>query len=255
MSKSMLKFDRDRFRSKSRSAVRVKRDPSGQMDRSISSMHIKRVDLGEDGKFSGYLSVFNNIDFYGEVIAPGAWTESIAAWKASGQPMPLLWQHDSWEPIGVWTDLKEDKYGLRADGQILIKAGALEQRAWAHIQAGSMAGLSVGFYLEEWQEDSEGGFTITKADLREGSVVTFPANREALIDETKQATLAVRRKLAHQEPLTVREMEFMLREQVGLSRRAAATVIEGGYKDWHRRETGIEDDTDRGWNEPVRISL
>lgn len=215
--------------------------------RSVSSMSIKRADIWENGKFGGYLSVFGNVDWYGEVVEPGAWAESIADWQRSGEQVPLLWQHNPYEPIGVWTKFREDSHGLYGEAQILVDAGPLEARAWAHIKAGSLAGLSPGYYLQEWLQDDDGGFKIIKADLREGSVVTFPANREAQIDDVKKITLDARRRLAKGETLTKRQTETLLREHAGLSRSAAAAILDGGYDNWMRREAPGSEDLDPDW--------
>lgn len=227
--------------------------PSQALDRSLSPARIKRAELGDNGRFSGYLSVFNNTDFYGEVVRPGAFTETIATWKAEGSVLPLLWQHSSFEPIGVWTDLKEDDYGLWAAGQILVDAGSLEQRAWAHVKAGSLSGLSIGYYVNKWSMDEEEGILyLDEIDLREGSLVTFPANREAQIDTVKKTALEMRRRVAHGEPLTVRQMEFALREHCGLSKQEARGVIDTGYKSWLDQATDLGVDSLDGWNEPPR---
>lgn len=242
----------NRFRLKSRPAMlATAREPT--MHQSVSPLAIKAVDIGEKGKFAGYLSVFGNTDWYGEIVEPGAWKDSIAAWKASGEKMPLLWQHMSYEPIGVWTGLEEDRKGLYAEGQILVDAGPLEARAWAHIRAGSLAGLSPGYYLEEWQENDEGEFRILKADLREGSVVTFPANRAAQIDDVKATALDARRRLARGQNLTTRQMEMILREQVGLPRAAAAAVLKGGYENWLRREADETEEIPPDWAVPPAL--
>lgn len=223
------------------------------LHRSVSPLSIKRVDLGEKGRFGGYLSVFGNIDWYGEVVERGAWAESIAAWKASGEKVPLLWQHESWEPIGIWDNFREDDKGLYGEAQILVDAGPLEARAWAHIKAGSLAGLSPGYYLEEWAQTDDGQFRILKADLREGSVVTFPANRAAQIDEVKSTTLDARRRLARGENLTVRQMETVLREHAGLPRAAAAAVLKGGYENWLRREADETEEIMPDWMIPPAL--
>ncbi|MAD98918.1 MAG: HK97 family phage prohead protease [Flavobacteriaceae bacterium] len=227
--------------------------PTQALDRSLSPMRIKRAELGDNGRFSGYLSIFNNVDFYGEIVRPGAFTETIKNWKAEGSVMPLLWQHSSFEPIGVWNDLKEDDTGLWADGQILVDAGPLEQRAWAHVKAGSLSGLSIGYYVNKWSMDEEEGILyLDEIDLREGSLVTFPANREAQIDTVKKTSLELRRRVAHGEPLTVRQMEFALREHCGLSKAEARGVIDTGYKTWLSQSSDLGDDSDHGWNEPPR---
>lgn len=224
-----------------------------------SAWSLKRTDLGEDGKFRGYLSVFGNTDWYGEVMMPGCFTETIAEWKKSDEIMPLLWQHNPYEPIGVWTDFKEDKTGLWAEGQILVDAGPLERRAWAHIRAGSLTGLSPGYYLEEFDINEESMLLeILKVDLREGSVVTFPANREARIDNEKAMSVSVRRKLKSGLPLTVREVEHVVRDELGLSRRSATAIIDGGYRDLVKRDAPDLVDDLSGWDaapEPLNLNF
>src|SRR5687768_1895338 len=71
---------------------------------------------GEEGTFEGYASVFGNRDSYGERVASGAFTASLAAWQAEGALPPLLWSHDPAEPIGRLLSLTEDATGLLARG-------------------------------------------------------------------------------------------------------------------------------------------
>ena len=236
-----------------KSALQARKAPSARLAQSVSPMSIKKVNLGTEGVFSGYLSVFGNVDFYGEVVQPGAWAQSIADWEKSGEYVPLLWQHLSDEPIGVWRRFEEDKTGLWGEAQVLVDAGPMERRAWAHIQAGSLKGLSPGYYLEKYSiDDAEQIFYIDRADLREGSLVTFPANKEAQVDESKKATLEIRRRLSRGETLTVRQMEFVLRDECGLSNAAARAVIERGYKSWAGQDAGSDDDL-TGWNDPPSL--
>ena len=76
--------------------------------------------VSDDGKFNGYGSVWDVVDSYQEVVAKGAFTESLAELAAKGRPVPVLWQHRSSEPIGAWSNLKEDDHGLFGEGQILL---------------------------------------------------------------------------------------------------------------------------------------
>ena len=55
----------------------------------------------EDGTFEGYGSIFGNVDSYKEIVAAGAFAESLMQWKESGRLPPVLWQHRSGEPIGL----------------------------------------------------------------------------------------------------------------------------------------------------------
>ena len=40
------------------------------------------------GEFSALVAVFNNVDKGGDGIMPGAFTKTLAAWRASGDPVP-----------------------------------------------------------------------------------------------------------------------------------------------------------------------
>lgn len=184
----------------------------------------------DDGSFNGYGSVWDVVDSYNEIVARGAFTESLAEIQAKGRPVPILWQHRSSEPIGAWSNLKEDERGLFGDGQILLDAGAMEQRAFAHMKARTVTGLSIGYWVRESSWDEKTGVrTLTKLDLVEISLVTFPANDDARVE-------AVKFKLAHGELPTDREFEKFLRE-AGFSKTRAAGLVGNGLEEIRRRES------------------
>ncbi len=86
--------------------------------------------LGE-GEFKAYVSVFGNKDSYGDVVMPGAFTESIAEWKASGNPLPVIWSHMYSDPdyhIGVTLEASEDAKGLLIHGKLDLDADATKAR-------------------------------------------------------------------------------------------------------------------------------
>nr|WP_047166896.1 HK97 family phage prohead protease [Sphingomonas sp. Y57] len=184
----------------------------------------------DDGSFNGYGSVFGVVDSYMEVVAKGAFTESLAELQSKGRPVPVLWQHRSSEPIGAWKNLKEDDHGLWGDGQILLDAGATEKRAYEHMKARTVTGLSIGYWVRESSYDEKTGIrTLTKLDLVEISLVTFPANDDARVE-------AVKFKLAHGELPTDRELEKFLRE-AGFSKTRAAGLVSHGLAELRRRES------------------
>ena len=189
--------------------------------------------VGEDGTFSGYGSVWGVVDSYNEIVAPGAFTESLAEIASKGRPVPVLWQHRSSEPIGSWTNLKEDDHGLWGDGRILLDAGDMERRAHAHMKARTVTGLSIGYWVRESSYDEKTGIrTLTKLELVEISLVTFPANDDARVE-------AVKFKLAHGELPTDRELEKFLRE-AGFSKTRAAGLVTHGLSELRRRESERE---------------
>lgn len=134
----------------------------------------------------------------------------------------LLWQHQMDEPIGIYTDIKEDDHGLYVKGRLLVDADPLAKRAHAHMKAGSLGGLSIGYMLTDYDYDSaKDAFILKELDLWEVSLVTFPANEEARISNVKSI-------LEKGEIPNPSEFERALRE-VGLSRSKAKAFMSGGY--------------------------
>ena len=164
-------------------------------------------------------SVFNNTDLVGDVVAPGAFKDSI------GEPakIKMLWQHDSGQPIGVWKELRESDMGLEVRGNLLLSVQR-GQEAHSLLKAGALDGLSIGFRIPKGGSafDKDSGIrTITKADLWEVSLVTFPANPKARVSRVKMLNDA------GQTP-TPREMEAALRD-MGFSRRQSRAFMAKGY--------------------------
>lgn len=191
-------------------------------------LEVKAVE--DDGSFSGYGSVFGVVDSYNEIVAPNAFAESLSQIVAKGRPVPVLWQHRSGQPIGVWADLKEDDRGLYGSGRLLIDDVALAKEAHALMKAGAVSGLSIGYWDRESSFDEKTGIrTLTKLDLVEISLVTFPANDEARID-------AIKMKLAHGELPSLSEFERFLRE-AGFSKTKAAVIANRGLADLLRSES------------------
>jgi HK97 family phage prohead protease len=49
------------------------------------------------GTFEATVAVFNNVDKGGDRIIPGAFAKTLAQWEASGDPIPVIFNHD-WGP-------------------------------------------------------------------------------------------------------------------------------------------------------------
>lgn len=75
----------------------------------------------EEGQFRALVSVFGNVDSYGDVVMPGAFTDTLAAWEKSGDPIPVIWTHkwdDPFAHIGHVVKATETADGLEVVGQI-----------------------------------------------------------------------------------------------------------------------------------------
>lgn len=186
-------------------------------------MAFKAETVSDDGRFTGYGSVFGNVDSYREIVARGSFLDSINAIKQAGDPLPALWQHRSDSPIGGFESLEEDEYGLKVSGWLMVDEVPLARQAHALMKRRVVKGMSIGYYVEASDFNEKTGIrTLTKLDLKEISIVTFPANPDAQIDAVKQ-------KLADGNLPTIREFEDALRER-GFSRSQAEAIAAGGYK-------------------------
>lgn len=187
----------------------------------------------EDGTFSGYGSVFGNVDSYDEIVAAGAFKSSLKAIKDGGDPLPVLWQHNPAQPIGGYTELAEDDNGLKVAGFLLKDDVALAKEAYALMRARVVKGLSIGYYVRDSSYDEKTGIrTLKELDLREISVVTFPANTLAQVENVKHALQAMIK--AGQLP-SVRDFEDFLRE-AGFSKSQATCIANHGLVKLHRGE-------------------
>jgi HK97 family phage prohead protease len=153
------------------------------MQTHVHKLHIKSY--GDDGKFSGYASVFNYKDHQGDVVLKGAFEKSLQTCRHENQWPKMLWQHDSASPIGFWTDIYEDHYGLFVKGQLLLDVQK-GREAYSLLKKGVIDGLSIGFRLEKASRGTQGRL-IHQVDLQEISLVTFAANEQAKVREVKHA--------------------------------------------------------------------
>jgi len=146
------------------------------MDRHYFSL--KSFDA-EKGEFEGLASVYDVQDLGGDIVKKGAFTRTLEHRKGK---VPLLWQHDSAEVIGI-AELKDSRDGLGIRGKLNLKvAKAVE--AYELLKQGAIKGLSIGYDVVK--ETAEGGARLLKElALWEVSVVTFPMNPEAAVMSVK----------------------------------------------------------------------
>ncbi len=149
--------------------------------------------LNEDdesaGTVEGYGSVFNLLDRGGDIMLPGAFKKSLAELRKKKQPVPMLWQHDPTEPIGVWDSIEEDEKGLKVKGSLILEVPRA-QEARALIKKKALSGLSIGYQTKQAEVDrSTGARKLKEVALWEISMVTFPMMPEATISGVKNTNL------------------------------------------------------------------
>lgn len=187
---------------------------------------------GETGSFSGYASIFGNIDLGGDIVERGAFQEIVT--NEEGKVV-TLWQHDSRQPIGV-AMVKQDDRGLAFDGQLVME-DATARKAHAHMKAKSVRGMSIGYdLLPGGGEIMESGVRVLKAlKLWEISVVTWGMNPLAGVTDAKQYEKQIS---------TIRDFEDFLRDVGGFSNAQAKLLASGGWRTLQqaRDESGGEGD-------------
>ncbi len=128
--------------------------------------------VSRDGTVEGYASLFGEIDQSRDMVMPGAFAASLR--QRPVRRVPMLFQHDPAEPVGVWLELAEDTRGLYARGR-LIPEVARARELFALLEAGTSDGLSIGFRTVRARTDPTSRVRRLEAvDLWEISIVTFP---------------------------------------------------------------------------------
>jgi HK97 family phage prohead protease len=119
------------------------------------------------------------------MVMPGAFAQTL---KLRGlRRIPMLFQHDPAEPVGIWLELREDQHGLFARGR-LIPEVARARELLALVKAGAIDGLSIGFRTVKGRLDPRSRIRkLDQIDLWEISIVTFPLLTGARVRAVKDA--------------------------------------------------------------------
>ena len=143
-----------------------------------------------DGTVEGYASIFGEIDQARDMVMPGAFAASL---RSRGvRRVPMLFQHDPSEPVGVWFELREDHRGLLARGR-LIPEVTRGRELLSLLRAGAIDGLSIGFRTVKGNIDPRTRIRrLLAVELWEISIVTFPLLAGARVRAVKQAASSSR---------------------------------------------------------------
>jgi len=121
-----------------------------------------KVDGDEAGIFTGYGSTFGGKpDSYGDVIAKGAFSETLTKGGGSGLGVAMLWQHDMHRPIGTYLEMSENGKGLKLRGQLAINSSDGKDM-FELMKLRAIKGLSIGFGAVESERDHEKDISYMK---------------------------------------------------------------------------------------------
>ncbi|NGO50440.1 HK97 family phage prohead protease [Allomesorhizobium camelthorni] len=225
------------------------------MDRYQADFEFKFATGAKDGTFSGYGAIFGNVDSYGDVIERGAFKESLRTWESKGKLPPMLLQHggffgpvDDMLPVGKWTSMEENTKGLKVEGELFALSTDRGQLIYEGMKAGSLDGLSIGYRAKKFTvgtKPTDPTRTLHEVELRELSIVTFPANDKAVVGAVKSADIDALN--------TISDFEDFLREAGGpaWSKKTVRDFV-SRFKKVVRREAGDDQDVAAGLLESIR---
>lgn len=157
-----------------------------------SKMLYKTIKLKVDdtGKVSGYFSTYDEeADSYGDIVSPGAFTETIEKRKATGHPFPLCFNHNMDSVIGTVDTIEDTEKGPLITASFLNTEKAQEVREM--VKSGAVWQFSFAYAIVEAEEPTNEQKAkgimqvLTKLDLFEVSIVVVPANQNAVMTDVK----------------------------------------------------------------------
>ena len=164
--------------------------------------HFKAADDGT-GTFEAIVAVFGNVDYQGDRIVAGAFADTLADWKAAGDPIPVIYSHQ-WHDLNAHigevsaTDAKEllpgddllpdslkDLGGLYVKGTLDVDDDPIAAKAHRKMQRRLIREFSFAYDIRDDGEKrgSDGVNELLSLDLIEVGPTLKGANpATALID-------------------------------------------------------------------------
>ena len=142
-------------------------------------------DFSDDaGTFTGHGNVFGVKDSYDDIMLPGCFARTLQHWREAKGPMPMLFQHDTYQPVG-FIEATEDLKGLAVKGTYLLDIPKARE-AYTLTKARVLHKLSIGWSPVEWlYNKTTDTREVKEARLWEVSPVLWAANEASEIEQVK----------------------------------------------------------------------
>lgn len=179
-------------------------------------LSIKAQGDADAPRIVAYASTFDRIpDSYGDVVAKGAFVDSLAKIAEEGRFLPLLFGHRMDDPmmcIGKVVRAEEDEKGLLVEAEFdMDNPNAVKARR--DVLARTLTKLSFAYEVMECGpvtlEDGTKANELRKLDIFEVSLVPVPANQNAIVIDAKSGRRnskadedALKDAMAHMEAAT-----------------------------------------------------
>ena len=153
----------------------------------------------DEGTFEAIVAAYN-LDSVGDKITPGAFAETLATWKAGGNPIPVLWSHMSHDPdyhIGEVLEAEERPEGLWVKARLDLEEGSKAAQVYKLLKGRRVTQFSFAYDVEEgaWvdQKDGEGYYELRKLKLYEVGPTLIGANQATELLDVKSSDGATMR--------------------------------------------------------------
>jgi HK97 family phage prohead protease len=188
------------------------------MPRQMKDFTFKVKAVDDSGTFTGFASTYGGPpDLQNDIVAPGAFKQAINMQPSNGYP--LLWAHDQAEPIGL-AKISDSALGLMTNGSLNLDTDE-GQKAYSNLKFGSVRGMSIGYDCLDGQYtyDQDGVRTLNLIRLHEISLVSVPANPNALITGVKsldEARRMLRDAAVNPDAITLAQLRSISNELVSI---------------------------------------
>lgn len=169
--------------------------PAGA-ERKNTVMKTKKIDLKIDrigakddltaGQFTGYASVFGNVDSVGDKIIKGAFAKSLKDFGDGGAGIPCYWCHETSDPemnLGSTLEATEDERGLFVKVQLDLD-NPKAAYAYKLLKEQRVRQMSFAYQVTDG-ENKKDCFEITGCKIFEVSIVPVGANQATSIESVK----------------------------------------------------------------------
>ena len=136
------------------------------------------------------VSVFDVLDVQNDRVQKGAFVDSIARWKQSGDPIPVVLSHrwdDAWSHIGVVDEIRETSKGLEATYTLDVTDNPLAAQTHKLMKRRSLKEHSFAYSIVEEKRASDGSNLLTALDIIEVGPTLKGANPATELLEVKSA--------------------------------------------------------------------
>lgn len=140
----------------------------------------------EEGVIEAYVSVFGNVDSYGDIVEKGAFSDAVKAFNTDGRYPKGIWAHDWALPIAKTLEMREDERGLYIKAKLILSVPEA-RKAYDLIKAGVITDFSFGYEVNDGKVEKDGFRHLYKLTIYEWSPVLVGANNQAMILDAKTA--------------------------------------------------------------------